>query len=153
MSSLYVSYMTWIAGDLAWVSAFLENSVPDASERFAHTTSMEYANACVFPTSWVSSNACTFSQKKSLYHTCDNIACTGRGSDSSQRHRYSGRYANVSMIYHEKVYVSCFAWCIKYQVFNPEWVGRKPTRNLAITLIMSANLVLTLYYIPRRFSS
>ena len=32
-------------------------------------------------------------------------------------------------------------WCIKYQVFNPFLVGRQ-TRNLAITLEMSANLIL-----------
>ena len=50
---------------------------------------------------------------------------------------------DVSNFDREKVCVSCFAWELKSEVFNPCSVGRKPTHNQVIMLNMSvSNLIL-----------
>ena len=52
----------------------------------------------------------------------------------------------------KEFYVSCFAWYMKYQVFNPCEVGRQ-THNPAVVFHMSANLIGSLYHIFKQKSN
>ena len=109
------------------------------------SVSMPSRSGCVRATSSgaVASDTC-----QRIYHRYGNIASRlpRSGYGHLQGHRtcypsaYSvGDYVSFLCTFCDSVFV--FSWIFTSHVLNPYTVGRKPTRNLAIALCMSANVI------------